>query len=252
MNEWECSSPVRSEDADGVHIVDACFSGSLRAEITHLARALCAAPCQSPFCIYTKINTRVGYFPDSARLCHVADVRVRKHHSCHPKGGNKINRLSIVSCYCKLLSGNTVNWPLLNLARHCLAEPDILLFLLLCFLSRSLALSLRRVFPVPPCWPHTANSRLVMKRFSPGASLRTSQGNALTSVCRRSYLSPCERGQVLCVCSCVWFEKNLVLQAQKHRLEKTGTGSETSEPSKHASKTSSGNYSRRESHLLSL
>lgn len=64
------------EDAEGVHIVDTCFSGSLRAEITHLARTLCAAPCQSAFCIYTKINTRVGYFPDSARLCHVADVHV--------------------------------------------------------------------------------------------------------------------------------------------------------------------------------
>lgn len=141
------------------------------------------------------------------------------------EGGKKINRLSIVSCYCKLLSGNTVNWPLLN-PRSALFSWARHLIVFAFVLSLTLALSLQRVFPVPPCWPHTANSHFVMKHFSPWASLRTLQGIALTSVCQRSYLSSCKHRQDLCVCSCVWFE-NLVLRAQKHRLEKTGTGSET-------------------------
>lgn len=52
----------QTEDADGVHIVDACFEG-LSAEIMQLARTLCATRRQSAFSIYTKINTRIWLFP---------------------------------------------------------------------------------------------------------------------------------------------------------------------------------------------
>lgn len=55
------------EDADGGHIVDTCFE-ELSAEITHVARALYATQRQSAFSIYTKINTRVGFFLDFSSL----------------------------------------------------------------------------------------------------------------------------------------------------------------------------------------
>lgn len=118
------------EDAAGVHIVDVCFEEQ-SAEIMQLACTLCASRCQSAFFIYTKINTRIGYFPDFSslgQLCMLQTLFL-------PFEGEKINCLSTVSCYCKLLCcqpSNIVNWPLMNPARHCLAAVLSQPFLVFC------------------------------------------------------------------------------------------------------------------------
>lgn len=141
----------------------------------------------------------------------------------------KINCLGIVSCYCKLLccqSSNIVNWPLMNLAQHCLAA--VLSQTSYCVLffgvSLTLTLSLRRVFPGPLSWPHTTNSGSVIKHCAPCTSLYTLQGMLK---CRRnsahSYILV-SKGRI---CVFLFVVRDLVLKAQKHRLKKTGTGSET-------------------------
>lgn len=72
------------EDAAGVHIVDVCFE-ELSAEIMQLACTLCANPCQSAFSIYTKINTRIGYFPDFSSLGQLCMLQTKNKLPWHCK-----------------------------------------------------------------------------------------------------------------------------------------------------------------------
>lgn len=95
---------------------------------------------QSALCIYTKINTMVGYLPDFASQGHITDVHIANIILVIWRGKN-INCLSIVSCYCKLLCAGAatlstdLSWTSLTL--FSCVKPDIVLFLLLGFLSRS-------------------------------------------------------------------------------------------------------------------
>lgn len=188
MRVWLAS---QIEDADGGHIIDSCFLGTLSCDRATGSHTRCR---WSALCIYTRYRDKYSgwLFPwlfFSGSHCRCA---FRKHHSCLLKGGKKINYLSIVSCYCKLLccpSSNTdCFWPLVNLAQHCLAavlKPDILLFLFLGFLSRS-PCHCGGSCPIPLGWPHTANSGFVMRHYALCTSLYTSQGTLkclCTSAC---------------------------------------------------------------------
>lgn len=232
------------EDADGGHIVDTCFE-ELSAEITHLARALYATQRQSAFSIYTKINTRVGFFLDFSSLGQLYMLQT----SFLSSKGEKINCLSNVSCYCKLLccqSSNIVNWPLMNLSQHCLAAALSKTSYCFCFwgfLSRSCS----HCHSGGSFQCHQLTSHDELRPIRSSCSLHIFvhiTWNAQMSCILVS------RGRVcVYVLAC---GSGPCVEGPGTQVEENWNRLRNSVQSKHKSRTSSGNYSRLESHLLSL
>lgn len=147
-NEW--ASHAETEDTD------ACFLFSL---IRDHASAHFAQLVAKLHCAFTQ--RWMCWFVICLTLLHRVTLHLRMLQTSFlsSERGNKINSLSIVSCYRKLLCDRltTLSTDLLWTS-HALFEPEIVL-LLLFGVSLTLALS-QRVFPIPRSWPHTTNSML--------------------------------------------------------------------------------------------
>lgn len=135
---------------------DACFLFSL---IRDHASAHFAQLVAKLHCAFTQ--RWMCWFVICLTLLHRVTLHLRMLQTSFlsSERGNKINSLSIVSCYRKLLCDRltTLSTDLLWTS-HALFEPEIVL-LLLFGVSLTLALS-QRVFPIPRSWPHTTNSML--------------------------------------------------------------------------------------------
>ena len=148
-------------------------------------------------------------------------------------------------------SSNTINWPLKNLTQHCLTAVWSQRSHCFCFWGFSHA---HPVTVEGLC--HTIQLTLHGQPWLGYEALCSLHifvcvaGNVQMSVYKCAYLHFWTRRQDLCICFNLWFKTSC--WRPRTQVDESWKGLRNSEQSKHKSKTSSGNYSRLKSHLLSL
>lgn len=172
-----------------------------------------------------------------------------KHHSCHLKGEkNKLPQHC--NCYCKLLccwSSTTDNWPLMNLAQHCLAAVLSQTAYCFCFwgFSHAHPVTAEGLSSTTQLTSHSELWLCYEALFSLHVFVYMGTLKCLRTSMHIYVLAMA--GRICLICG-----SKPRVEGPEAQVEENWNGLRNSEQSKHKSKTSSGKYSRLESHLLSL